>query len=507
MPVNYSEVQISHPANEKTDTIKCKKSRTDGIAMAFKYRQLAQQQAGRIARKELKAGEALPSLRRYAEHHGISLSTANKTYQWLEQQGLIHAKNKSGYFVRVQNTDVLSATTTEAKLVQGDNSDVILNVHQNTLRSDLQSFAGGYLAAEFLPVTELQRCLTRAARRNPSAAYSYGLEQGDSGLRQALCERMAERNCHLRPEQILVTNGCLEAVTLAVLQLTEVEDVVAIFSPCYSGLLLGLKNSGRQILEIPCTSQGPDLDQLEELMQQGVFKALVFSAIGYNPVGFNMSVADKRRLAAMAVRYQTPCIEDDTFGELAYAGEESSPVFSYEPVDENSPADSLVIYCSSFSKSLAAGYRIGWLATRRPMNDFLKRKLALNLTCSLPAQAGLADYLFSEGYRAHLNRLRARLERESSRLQRAVIECFPEGTKVSAPRGGMFVWLQLPAGVTSMALYSRALEQGICISPGEIFSMAGLSSDNIRLTAGEPWSDEREQGVIKLAECVRKMMQ
>ncbi len=141
------------------------------------------------------------------------------------------------------------------------------------------------------------------------------------------------------------------------------------------------------------------------------------------------------------------------------------------------------------------------------MNDFLKRKLALNLTSSVPAQAGLADYLFSEGYRAHLNRLRARLERESSRLQRAVVDCFPEGTKVSVPRGGMFVWLQLPAGVTSMALYSRALERGICISPGEIFSMVGLTSDNIRLTAGEPWSDEREQGLAILADLVRQLQQ
>lgn len=473
--------------------------------MAFKYQQLAEQQARRIARKELIAGEALPSLRRYAEHHGVSLSTANKAYQWLEQQGLIHAKHKSGYFVRVQQRDVLNAKTSVAILVSGDNSDVILDVHQNTLRTDLQSFAGGYLAADFLPVEALQRCLTRAARRNPSAAYSYGLEQGDIGLRQALCERMSERNCHLQPEQLLVTNGCLEAVTLAVLQLTKSDDVVAIFSPCYSGLLLGLKNSGRKILEIPCTSQGPDLDQLEQLMQQRAFKALVFSAIGYNPLGFNMSVQDKQRLATMAMRYRIPCIEDDTFGELAYAGEESSPVFSYEAVSDESSAGSWLIYCSSFSKSLAAGYRIGWLATRGPMNGFLKRKLALNLTCSLPAQAGLADYLFSEGYRAHLNRLRARLEREISRLQRAVIEYFPVETQVSSPRGGMFLWLKLPVGVTSMALYNTALERGICVSPGEIFSMTGLASDSIRLTAGQAWSDERERGIIDLAECVRQL--
>lgn len=473
--------------------------------MAFKYRVLAEQQARRIARKELQAGDALPSLRRYAEHHGISLSTANKSYQWLEQQGLIHAKSNSGYFVRAQTADVVTASSTDAKLVSTDNSDVILDVHQNTLRTDLQSFAGGYLSADFLPVTELQRCLTRAARRDPSAAYSYGLEQGDSGLRQALCERMAERNCHLTPQQLLVTNGCLEAVTLAVLQLTQVDEVVAIFSPCYSGLLLGLKNCGRQILEIPCTSVGPDLDQLEQLMQRGAFKVLVFSAVGYNPLGFNMSVADKQRLAVMAARYRIPCIEDDTFGELAYAGEESSPVFSYESCDDEGQQESWLIYCSSFSKSLAAGYRVGWLATRGPMNGFLKRKLALNLTCSLPAQAGLADYLFSEGYRAHLNRLRARLERESSRLQRAVMEYFPEGTKVSSPRGGMFLWLQLPAGVTSMALYRSALAQGICISPGEIFSMAGLASHCIRLTAGEPWSPTREQGIVKLAECVRQL--
>lgn len=490
-----------------------------GGSMAFKYQQLAERQAKRIAANELQAGAALPSLRRYAEHHNVSLSTASKAYQWLEQQGLIQAEAKRGYFVCAQSGSPIQAPKLEAQLVSGDSSDVILNVLHSALREDLLSFGGAFLSADFLPVLELQRCLTRAARRNPNAAYSYGLEQGDSGLRQALCERMAERNCHLQPEQLLITNGCLEAVTLAILQLTNVGDVVAIFSPCYSGLLLSLQNCGRKILEIPCGPQGPDLDALEALMAVGAFKALVFSAIGYNPLGFNLSVSAKQRLASLAARYQIPAIEDDTFGELAFTGEESSPVFSYENSCEELSCEnsaegsagevegSWLVYCSSFSKSLAAGYRVGWLATRGPIAPLLKRKLALNLTSSLPAQVGLADYLFSEGYRAHLNRLRSRLECELNRMRQAVVEYFPVDTQVSSPRGGLFLWLRLPAGVASMDLYQEALKCGICIGPGETFSMAGLAEDCIRLTVCEAWSGERERGIQKLGNLVRQLQQ
>lgn len=475
--------------------------------MAFKYQQLAQLLAEKIASQAMPAGVALPSLRRYAEHQGVSLSTANKTYQWLEQRGLIHAKPKSGYFVRSQYRSPLVSQDMAAVLAQGDSSDLILNVHQNTLRGDLLSFAGGFVAAEFLPVLELQRCLTRAIRRNPTAAYQYGLEQGDTGLRRALCERLAERNCPLLPEQLIITNGCLEAVTLAVQQLTNAGDVVAIFSPCYSGLLLSLKNTDRRILEIPCGPEGPNLEDVEALMAKGAFKALIFSAVGYNPIGFNLSVAAKQRLAAMAARYKVACIEDDAFAELAFHGEESSPVFSYESSYESDGSNHWLYYCGSLSKPLAAGYRIGWIANRGNLAPLLKRKLALNLTCSQPAQVGMADYLFSDGYRAHIGRLKANIERELNRLAAAVQAYFPAGTQLSQPRGGLFLWVKLANNVNSMAFYRAALDIGICIAPGEIFSMAGLGRDCIRLSATEPWSDIREKGIQRLGTLASQLQQ
>ncbi len=471
--------------------------------MGFKYEALAQNVALQIATGELSAGAPLPSLRTYAQHMGVSLSTASKTYQWLEQHGLIHAKPKSGFFVRTVKESRISQIPSQARLVSNELSDIILNVHQQAMHGGELAFGGGYLNPDYLPVEALQRCLIRSARRNPKAAYSYGHSQGEPAFRSALCEHFRERNIFVHPDQALITNGGLEWVTLAVTELTDTDDVVAIFSPCYSGLLVSLKNCHRKILEIPCGASGPGLDYIESLMREKAFNALIFSAISYNPLGFNLPVESKKRLAELSRKYDIPLIEDDVFGELSFHGEESSPVFSYL----DSATKSKVVYCGSFSKSLAAGYRQGWLVSHDGVSSFTKRKLALNLTCSLPVQGGLADYLYSEGYRSHIGRLKTILEQQLNLLASAVEKYFPKGTQMTSPRGGMFLWIRLPDNLHSIDLYKAAEKHNISFSPGEVFSMVGFSKDCIRLSVNHPWSESREAGVKILGRLTQALLE
>ena len=452
--------------------------------MVFRYQTLAAELTQKLRNHYWTAGAALPSLRQLALNQGVSLSTATKAYALLEQQGFIAAQAQKGFFVKAQFNEPSRRPKTEKllkpKIVKKDNSDIILSILHNASRNDLTHLGGGFLPADFLPVKALQRCLHRASRRSPAAAYSYGHEQGHLGLRQAISERLNTRHCPVLPQQILITNGCLEAVNIALQIHTQAQDVVAIFTPCYSGLLLALQQTGRRILEVPCTASGPDLQALESLMQGKAFKALIFSAIAYNPLGFVLSVQVKQQLAALLQKYAIVGIEDDAFGELGFYGESTSPVFAYVAANSKTP----MVYCSSVSKPLASGYRTGWLVMRGDITPYIKYKLNLNLTVALPVQAGLADYLFSEGYAAHITKLQFTLEQQLHAMASAVAAYFPEGTACRLPKGGLFLWVELPAGVDAMTLYELALKHKIMLCPGGIFSMLGSYKHCIRLTVG-----------------------
>ena len=457
--------------------------------MAFRYQTLAAELAQRIREQYYLPATALPSLRHFAEHHAISLSTATKVYAVLEQQGFIAAKAKQGFFVKAIFVDAENASKAlkktklpKAKIVKKDTSDNILEVLHNALRSDVIPWGGGWLPAHLLPIAALQRSLNRATRRHPQAASSYGDKQGLPSLRAVISERMAARHCAIPASHLLITNGCLEAVVLAVNVLTRPHDVVAIFTPCYSGLLMALVQSHRTILEIPCGVDGPDLAYLEELMRAKAMRALVFSATAYNPIGFNLSAEKKQRFSQLLARYKIPAIEDDAFGELSFDAKNTSPVFAYQTL-KHAQSMAPIIYTSSFSKALTTGYRVGWLACAGDITPYVKHKLNMNLTVSQPVQSALADFLNTERYGAHIQRIRLVLEQQLLMMMRLFLALFPAGTECHLPQGGLFLWLHLPDKISSMDFYKRALEQGIMVCPGEIFSMAGGYKNYLRITA------------------------
>lgn len=463
----------------------------------FKYQQLEQQLSQQISRGELQPGDRLPSLRQYARRHNVSLNTAGRIFTELEERGLVVSREKSGFFVRARaERRAPKLKRQKAVLVTRDKSDLLLNIHRNATGPGVIDFGAGLVASEFLPVAELQRALRRALKRHPESVSGYGDPAGVGLLREAIAEQMARRMDHPpAPEQLLITNGCLEAVTLCVRALTEPDQVVAVLTPCYNGLLSLVQKLGRQVLEIPCESVGPDLDYLEELMTRGAFSSLIFSAVASNPLGFSMTAEAKQRLAAMARRYRVACIEDDTFGELAYAQIENSPVFAY-------PHGGFVHYCSSFSKSLTPGVRIGWLASQNATHDALKHKMALNLSSNLLAQHALADYLCSGDFSAHISRLSRNLEKATARMHQGVVDYFPDAVGVLRPSGGFFLWLQLPEGQKAMDLYEQAVRQNITVAPGDLFSLASLHSDKIRLSCAKTWSDDLEKALKKLGALV-----
>ncbi|MCF2948517.1 PLP-dependent aminotransferase family protein [Paraglaciecola aquimarina] len=460
--------------------------------MAFKYQELATQIGEDIQQDKLRAGEPLPALRRFATQHNVSLATANKTYEWLQRQGLITVKAQSGFYVKGQvSFTPLSQPKLKSVSIEHDPSNAIFDILQNALTYDRVGLSNGYLDESLRPSTALQRCIKRTAKIANLTANSYGHIQGEYKLRSAIGEFMQQKQCAVSADNILVTNGCLEAVNLVIEQVTIQGDTVAIFTPCYSGLLTALKHKHRKVLEIPCGAQGPDMSHVLQLFKQQAFKTLIFSSTATNPLGFSLSDQNKQQLASLANQYKISIIEDDTFGSLAYSFTPPRPAFSYEH-------GGYVIYCASFSKDLAPNMRIGWITSTKDMADLQRQKLALNITCNMPCQLAMADYLLTENYQTQIHKVTQTLQQQMATLQSCVLSHFPAGTKVSQPTGGFFLWVELPNKINAMDLYQLAIDENLCFMPGHTFSMSGQYDHCLRLSITQIWDQQLEKAVSNL---------
>jgi DNA-binding transcriptional MocR family regulator len=347
------------------------------------------------------------------------------------------------------------------------------------------------LDAALLPLTDLRQSLTRTARRAAGHAASYGPLAGEPALQQALCRHFAEDGLAIAPDDLLMTNGCMPALNLALLAVSRPGDTVAVASPCYSGQLQLLASLGRRVLEIPCHAHGMDIDRLAACMAGGEVRVALLSANHHNPLGFCLTPQDKQRVAQWAARYQCVVIEDDVFGECAHGGPRPLPIKAWDTAG-------WVIWCGSFSKTLAPGYRIGWCAPGRHMPALAALHLSGMLSVNRPLQLALADFIHRGAYRRHLRKLQQRLAAQVDPLRHALLQAFPPGTAVNRPEGGYALWLQLPEGGDSLALYHAARSQGISVIPGAVFSARGLYRDCLRLNAGNPWQERLQQAVTQL---------
>jgi DNA-binding transcriptional MocR family regulator len=207
---------------------------------------------------------------------------------------------------------------------------------------------------------------------------------------------------------------------------------------------------------------------------------------------------NKRKMVELLTRYEIPLIEDDVYGELYFGDKRPKPAKAYDN-------RGLVMHCSSFSKCLAPGYRVGWAAPGRYAKKVERLKLTSSLATSVPAQIALASYLKMGGYDRHLRTLRHTLQMQQIKFVEAVERYFPEGTRLTAPNGGYFLWVKLPDGVNSLALHRAALDLGISIAPGPIFSAQQGFTDYVRLNYGHLWNEEMEAAIAQLGRIVHRL--
>lgn len=449
----------------------------------------------------IRPGDRLPSVRQLSQQHDVSLTTALQAYRSLENRGLVLARPKSGYFVAPRRYTLpepqVDLSIAGASFVSMDHV-----LHEFLTMVDHPLAAPSFNAAParaLLPEAKLQHLLAGVNRRHPEYASKYQMA-GSPALRQEIARRAVTSGVHLHPDEIVITNGGMEAVYLALKSVASPGDTIVLESPTYFHLLQSIECLGMRVLEIPSHPRdGISLEALDFATQvPGAVKACVLLPNFPNPMGSLMPVAHKRRLVRMMAERRITLIESDIYGEL-YFGEQRPPVLkSFETEGD-------VILCSAFTKTVAPGYRIGWVA---PGRHFLKTqalKVRTSVACPLLQQEVLAQFIRDGGYDHHLRKLRAALKTQAHQMADAVARHFPPGCRLSRPQGGLMLWIELPRHVDSRQVFALAQREHIGVAPGAAFSCGRRFDHYIRLQYGEPWSPRIEAALQKLGQIVSRL--
>jgi DNA-binding transcriptional MocR family regulator len=290
----------------------------------------------------------------------------------------------------------------------------------------------------------------------------------------------------------------MEALNLAVRAVARPGDVIALESPTYFALLQIIESLGMKAIEIPTHPRsGMDLDALSRAIRKHRVRACISMLNCHNPLGFIATDEYKKNLVQLLTRHNVPLIEDDIYGDLSFDSTRPKTAKTFD-------TKGIVLLCSSFSKVLAPGFRIGWIEAGRYRDAVRRLKFINTLNSPSLPQLAIAEFIESGGYDRYLRSLRETLARQVQLYSQAVTRHFPEGTRISRPAGGYILWLELPKRVDSLKLYRAAAAQKISIVPGVIFSPSGQFRHHIRISCGHHLDETIERALITLGKLCDK---
>ncbi|MFG6430530.1 PLP-dependent aminotransferase family protein [Roseateles sp. LYH14W] len=458
------------------------------------YRRLADELAQLIQSGALRPGDRLPSVRQTQASRSCSASTVFQAYHLLEARGLIRAAERSGYFV-APATALPAARALEPQPVAV--SELVFQLLGTGGQAIHAPLGSAFASPTLFPFDKLRSALTAGSRRLDPAELTQQLPGGHEGLRRQIALRYLRLGMSVTPDEIVLTDGALEGLNLSLQLLTRPGDAVLVEAPCFYAALQALERLGLRAVEVPTDpTEGADLDAMAALIARHAPAACWLMTNFQNPLGSLMPPAAKRALVELLEGHGIPLIEDDVYAELQHTGTPPLPAKAHSTRGE-------VLHAGSFAKTLAPGYRVGWVAAGRFAPALRRAKLSQSLSGSWPAQAAIAQYLEGGDYDRHLRALRRALASQQRALRAAVLQHFPAGTEVTAPKGGYFLWVTLPPGHDSMALQRAALLEGISLAPGPLFSASGGFAHCLRLNSGQPWTPALAAAVARLGELLR----
>jgi DNA-binding transcriptional MocR family regulator len=470
----------------------------------FRYVALADEIQKNITEGVFAPGEKLPSLRKLHTHLGLSVSTIHQAYIELEKRGRVEAREKSGFYVMALETNPLCKPPREKEDARPRPSRVKINELAQTILSDLQSDKILQLGAvmpskELMPIKQLSRIMKSIPMEElEECMANYDLCAGFLGLREALAKRMLGYACMVTPEDIITTNGCLEAVSLCLRAVASPGDTILVESPVFHCFLQLIEDLNMYVVELPGYSDtGIDPASFETAVSSNQIKACLLNSNFQNPLGSVISRKNKAAILAIANAECIPIIEDDIYGDLYFGNKRPTTFKSMDTLG-------MVLYCSSFSKTLAPGLRTGWTIPGRFKDQVIRIKLNTQLSTPNINHRIVSRFLDAGAYDRHLRKLRNQIKNQASAIAIAVANHFPTDTQTTFPKGGIFIWIVLNKKIDAMIIYQRAYEQNISILPGIICSSSDRYHNCLRINCGIKWSPRLEQGIALLGELIKK---
>ncbi len=465
-----------------------------------KYIEVADRIESLIEKRALKVGDKLLSVRALSKEQGISVSTAFQAYYFLESKGLIEARPQSGYYVKFSPQHTFDMPTCcepadEALPVSID--EMISSVYHDLRSPKLTSFSLSAPHPSLLPSAKLNKSVMHSLRNSPDHCLNYEHIQGNELLRKQIARLSFNWGGSLSEEDVVVTAGCMEALSFCLRAVTKPGDAVATESPTFYGIFRVMQSLGLKVVEVPTDPvTGVDINYLNQAIPRFNIKACLFVCNFNNPIGSCVPDDKKKELVDMLARKEIPLIEDDIYGEMYFGKSRPKTCKTFDK-------KGLVLHCGSFSKSLAPGYRIGWTSPGRFKNEVIQLKRMNNISTNTLAQASIAHFLQNGRYELHLRHLRKALHTQCLRYLQAITEFFPQETRITRPEGGFVLWVEMQHG-DGYKLHKRALKHQIGIAPGQIFSSQGQFHNYFRLSYGLPWSDTVESGLKTLGQLMHK---
>jgi DNA-binding transcriptional MocR family regulator len=461
-------------------------------AVLKKYELLARDIEELVSSGTFKPGERLPSVRELVANRGLSPSTVFEAYYLLEGRGVVEARPRAGYFAKA--AAVVRDEPAVARPVSGSRkvavNDLVLEVLGSVRDRAVVPLGSAFPSPTLFPLARLARGMGAAMRKLEPERLLHDLTPGNEELRRQLALRYVTNGMVAGVDEIVLTSGAMEALNLCLQAVTRPGDAVAIESPAFYGCLQALQRLQLKAVEVATHPRlGVQLDSLATALKRPDVKACWLMPNLQNPLGASMPAEHRKELVELITRHQVPLIEDDVYAELHFGVRRPLPAKAFD-------RHGWVMHCSSFSKSLAPGYRLGWVAAGRFARDVERLKLMSTISVAVPSQVAVLEFLRHGGFDRHLRQLRSTLAAQQAIALRCVTRHFPAGTRATQPDGGYFLWVELPERIDALELHRLALSHSISTAPGHLFSADRRFRHHVRLNYGHPAPDQLE-GAMK----------
>ncbi|BBD09897.1 PLP-dependent aminotransferase family protein [Desulfovibrio ferrophilus] len=472
-------------------------------ANQFRYQAVEDHVMGLIDTGALTPGDKLPSLRKLSTGLNASISTINQAYVELERKGVVESRPRSGFYVRAPRRLPTPSSGDGMQAARPISRTKLINaVLESVGRPDLTPL--GIIcpsSRELLPGRQLARIMASVLREQPHKALEYETIPGNLELRKQISLHGLDHGTRFAPEDVIITAGAMEALYISLRTITRPGDTVLIMSPTYFCFLQLVETLGLRAIEIPSHPEyGIDPGDIRDALDKYDITASVLCPNFNNPDGSLTSESAKAEIVTLLAERGVPLVEDDVYGDLHFGDARPRTFKAYDTTGT-------VILCSSFSKTIAPGYRVGWMVPGQFRAKALEIKATTNVCSASPTQMALAEFLRQGLYDKHLKRLRVAIHKQRDVMLHHVGEHFPEGTRATRPKGGSVLWVELPGGVNCVDYFYEAKSRGIGVAPGSIFSTQDKFKSFIRLSLGGVWDDIKERGIIELGQLAKSMAQ